>query len=71
MHGRGISLNKSSDLLTLTPFAVNPSFSAALIIPNALVPFLSVPAASLIFEIGYFKPYYLQTVARQAQPQSL
>ncbi|APQ74998.1 hypothetical protein RSJ9_3730 (plasmid) [Clostridium botulinum] len=71
MHGRGISLNKSSGLLALTPLAVNPSSSAALITPRALVPSLSVPATSLIFDIGYFKPYCLHMVAKQAAPQSL
>ena len=43
----------SSALFAFTPFATNPNFSAACTNPNALVPFLSVPATSLIFDIGY------------------
>ncbi len=39
--------------------------------PKALVPPLSVPATSLIFDIGYFNPYCLHIVARHAHAQSL
>lgn len=61
----------SSGLLALTPFAEKPNFSAALITPNALVPSLSVPATSLILDIGYLSPYVLHIVAKHAHPQSL
>lgn len=69
--GRGISLKISSGLLALTPFAENPNFSAAFITPKALVPSLSVPATSLILDMGYLRPYVLHIVAIHAHPQSL
>nr|WP_284679135.1 hypothetical protein [Aceticella autotrophica] len=64
-----ISLKISSGLFALTPFAVSPSFSAAFINPYALVPCLSVPADSRIFDIGILSPYCFDIVARHAAPQ--
>lgn len=51
--------------------AVNSSCSAAFTTPYAFVPCLSVPAISLIFEIGSFNPYCLEIVAKQASQQSV
>lgn len=58
MPEKGISPNKSSGLLALTPLAVNSSSSAVLITSRWLVPSSSIPATSfkilnlfLIFKI--------------------
>ncbi|BEP29314.1 hypothetical protein HLPR_16450 [Helicovermis profundi] len=52
--------------MPFTPLAEKSSFSAALIIPKGLVPFLSFPAASLIFVISILNPYCFETTKRQA-----
>ena len=64
-------LTKKCFMIPFTPFAVNPSFSAVFIIPKALVPCLSVPAASRILVIDMPSPYCLDMIAKHAAAQSV